>query len=180
MASTMQIKLGEKECLIDDADYELFSKYKWRVTTENYVLTTIKRRTVFLHRLLFGEPAGVVDHINSNPLDNRRCNLRFCSQSQNKFNQGKPKCYSKLASKYKGVFFHKQSNRWIAQIRKNGLRVHLITTDTEEVAGFAYDCAAELIAGKFCRHNKIQLSDIEYMRQIAIKIQSVLQDKNLL
>ena len=44
-----------------------------------------------------------IDHINSDPLDNRRENLRLCSRSEN--NRNKTKRRNKKSSIYKGVFF---------------------------------------------------------------------------
>ena len=65
-------------------------------------------------------PIGsVVDHINRNPLDNRKANLRICNQSVNIYNS---KLFSTNKSGFRGVYFSKECHKWVAQIcinRKN-------------------------------------------------------------
>ncbi|MGB2336959.1 MAG: HNH endonuclease signature motif containing protein, partial [Alcanivorax sp.] len=78
------------------------------------------------HRLLMDCPeALVVDHINGNPSDNRRENLRICSQSDNLCNR---KLHSNNSSGYRGVYFDasgSSSRPWRAQIRKYGKKICL-------------------------------------------------------
>ncbi len=63
----------------------------------------------FLHRVLCGVSSGVVDHINHDPLDNRRSNLRPCSNAQNLRNM-RPRVGT--ASVFKGV--SRNGERWRA------------------------------------------------------------------
>lgn len=93
-------------------------------------------------------PKGMfVDHIDGDPLNNRRANLRLVTPSENAANAaargGK--------SKYRGVF--QARAKWAAQIAKAGVRIHLGTFDTEEEAARAYDAAAADIHGSFARLN---------------------------
>lgn len=70
--------------LVDDDDYARVSQHKWWLSSSGHVYTQIARKTVMLHRFIIGAIKGqVIDHINRNRLDNRRENLRFCTQSQN-------------------------------------------------------------------------------------------------
>jgi hypothetical protein len=62
-----------------------------------------------MHRLILGIPNSEVDHVNGNPLDNRRVNLRLATRAQNSANTRSRK---NTTSKYKGVY-------WI-DLRKNG------------------------------------------------------------
>lgn len=71
--------------LIDAEDYDLVRERKWYGSpTSPYVRSQQQRKTIYLHRLILDAPAGVeVDHKNGNPLDNRKCNLRLVTRSQN-------------------------------------------------------------------------------------------------
>ena len=61
----------------------------------------------------------VVDHIDNNPRNNRLDNLQLIT---NRENLSKDK---KGTSKYTGVFWHKQANKWSATIRINGKSKYL-------------------------------------------------------
>ena len=68
-----------------------------------------------LHRFLTDCPQGmVVDHINGNTLDNRRENLRVCTQKENVRNQHKLAKNNK--SGYRYIHWHKRDKKWIVQI----------------------------------------------------------------
>lgn len=98
---------------------------------------------IALHRVLMGALKGqIVDHVNGNPLDNRRCNLRFASPGQNAMN-----CRSKRNG-LKGVHLHR-NGQWRAQIWANGSRYSLGLHDTEEEAHAAYVDAARQLHGDF-------------------------------
>lgn len=98
---------------------------------------------VALHRVVMGATEGqLVDHINGNPLDNRRCNLRFASAGQNSMNC-KPK-----RNGLKGVHIHRVGV-WRAQISVNGVRHSLGTYPTEAEAHAAYVAAAQKLQGAF-------------------------------
>lgn len=91
-------RTGE-EVLIDSEDYNLVKDYRWHIIrgkrdgyTQKYVQYSIpdphdftsSLERGYLHRLITGAPKGmVVDHINGNGLDNRRCNLRVVTRSEN-------------------------------------------------------------------------------------------------
>ena len=83
--------------LVDDEDYVLVSKYKWHLPTKYRYPTTVmhdgyyKRKRIMMHNLILSVPTGmVIEHINHNKLDNRRCNLRLITRSQ-RFNETKEK-----------------------------------------------------------------------------------------
>jgi hypothetical protein len=83
------------ETLIDCEDYLIVREYTWnRNSVSGYVQAMTRdgranTKHVYLHRALLGlnDSSGKVDHINGNKLDNRRCNLRICSLSQNHHNK---------------------------------------------------------------------------------------------
>ena len=70
--------------LVDTSDLEQVKHYSWCYSKTGYLVANIKGKLVKLHRYLLQPDDGViVDHINGNPSDNRRCNLRLCTSTQN-------------------------------------------------------------------------------------------------
>ncbi len=73
------------EAIVDDADYVRLVGFKWFAAIANghtYAARTLQargggQRMVLMHRVLLGEPDGIVRHINGDGLDNRRENLRL-------------------------------------------------------------------------------------------------------
>lgn len=141
--------------IIDKEDYNLVSKYKWRVSSiQNkrfYASTEIYRREksihLLMHRFIMDAPKGMhVDHINHNTLDNRRSNLRICTRSQNYMNRLP---YHGKSSIYKGVSWLSTKNRWEASIKRDGKNIYLGRFMDEKEAAFAYDVAAMELFGEF-------------------------------
>ena len=109
-----------------------------------------------MHRVITDCPDGmVVDHINDDALDNRRSNLRVCTQQDNIRNG--IKCRRRLGkrtrSKYKGAHFHGPTGRWQARIVVSGRQISLGYFDHEIDAAKAYDEAAYEMFGEFARPN---------------------------
>lgn len=70
--------------LIDTEDLPKILERTWCISKTGYAVAGISRKTVKLHRhLLNPSPKEVIDHINGDPLDNRRENLRICTNSEN-------------------------------------------------------------------------------------------------
>ena len=133
---TISGKYSDLEVLIDAEDMDLLLKYKWWIARKqnNYMMvyTQVKRKTIPIHRLIMGaKPGQIIDHINRNPLDNRKVNLRFCSARQNCFNTGfKPSNTSGVI----GVDYRKDRMKWRATVRINGVKKALGHFDTKEQA----------------------------------------------
>ena len=107
------------KALIDLDDIEKVKNYKWTFDGR-YVRKSGKER---LHRFIMNCPKDmVVDHINMNPLDNRKCNLRICTIQQNNFNK---KEQTNNTSGRVGVTWDKQTNKWLAQIQVDGKNIKL-------------------------------------------------------
>lgn len=104
-----------------------------------------KRACVLLHRFLMQPEQGqVVDHINSNGLDNRRSNLRVCSQSENLRNRPG---WRNATVPFKGV--RRNGKRFRASIMCKGIRYELGVFDSAELAAQAYAEAAARLHGDF-------------------------------
>jgi len=97
------------------------------------------------------EEGKVIDHINSNGLDNRKANVRFATAQQNCWNQRKQRGNS--SSKYKGVHWEKKRNQWRARITFKGRVVRRGRFETEQEAAKAYDGKARELFGEFASLN---------------------------
>ncbi len=158
---TKKIPLTQgKYALVDAGDYEWLSKWKWFARTDGkgawYAERATSKRPYILpmHRAILGASKGMeVDHINHNGLDNRRSNLRLCTHQQNLCNRDKNSTSTK---KYKGVYAHRGSWRWRAQIGLNSVKIYLGMFDTPELAAQAYNVAALKYHGEFAKLNEIQ------------------------
>ncbi len=150
-----KIKLTQgKFALVDADDYIELSGHKWCTSKSRCGdLTAVRRKSsaiVRMHREIMKAPKGmVVDHINHNTLDNRRCNLRLCTISQNNRNQH-PRGGSSM---FKGVCFYKRDDKWQAYIRLDGKRHHLGYFSNEISAAEAYDAKAKELFGEFAYLN---------------------------
>lgn len=92
-------------------------------------------------------PSGMqVDHINNNRMDNRLCNLRLATGSQNQHNRPKNK-----NSPYKGCNYDKRRKRWYSRISANRMTYNLGYFKTPEEAHAAYCEAARALHGEFAR-----------------------------
>lgn len=78
------------------------------------------------------KPGETVDHINHDPLDNRRENLRICTQSQNMRNRTPKRQY---------IGIRKIKGGWTAYISLAGKQQYLGLFPTPEQAAFAHDQA---------------------------------------
>lgn len=140
-----------KPVYLDALDYAWASSLKWWIA-DGYVQSKKGR----LHRLITMAPAGkVVDHIDGDPLNNRRSNLRVCTQSGNQRNRRKTK--NPTSSKYKGVWFAKAAAHtakpWRANLRINGRMTYVGSYPTEIEAARGYDAAAIAHYGAFASLN---------------------------
>ena len=115
---------------------------------DKFVLATYgKYNGQVLARLLLNAPKNKqVDHIDGNPLNNTRENLRLCSQSQNNMNR------VKVGELPKGVSIHMPTGRYRARIQIEGTQLHLGLFDTLEQAEAAYLRMANILFREFASH----------------------------
>jgi len=92
-----------------------------------------------------------IDHIDNNPANNNVKNLRWSTNQGNQCNRGKTKTNT---TGFKGVSFHKQHNKYQAQININGKKKHLGLFESAEEASKAYEAKAKVIHKDFYYKNK--------------------------
>jgi len=145
--------------IVDDEDFEWLNRHKWTYLPSTHTGYAHRRvyqkreyiKDILMHRVILNAPPGMqTDHRNMNGLDNRRVNLRMCTNSQNHMNTRKR---SNCVSIYKGVSWHKLAGKWRAQIKANNRRKHLGLFNSEEEAALAYDIAALKFFSEFARLN---------------------------
>jgi hypothetical protein len=112
------------------------NRHLWSLST-GYAHRKDHNEHIALHRYLVDAPKyKVVDHINGNPLDNRRSNLRVCDVKANTRNLHKKKV---TTSRYKGVSL--LGGRWRVTLYAQGKQHYVGSYEDEEVAAHAYDAA---------------------------------------
>lgn len=149
--TAVQIPVGPDHCaLIDCADVALVTEHEWTPWMDGrrvYARTSINRKHMAMHRLIMAAPRDrQIDHKNHNGLDNRRENLRECTNQQNRFNS---RHRLDAVSRFKGVSFHRAGARWQATIGIDSKLIHLGLFDAERDAAIAYDYAARRLHGEF-------------------------------
>jgi hypothetical protein len=143
---------------IDNEDYYLVKDRVWHITKAGYAANTLKKRertsarVLLMHRLIMQAPANMeVDHVNGNPLDNRKENMRLCTHHQNMMNKA---TYKNNKSGYKGVSWHKPSSKWVARIKSGEKYLHLGLFHDVKDAYNAYLIAAKHVHQGFNRYAK--------------------------
>lgn len=160
---------GGQVAVVDDSDYALVSQYKWHAKKARtfaggpvtcvyaearkylgkidgrYVAMTIK-----MHRLILGLPAGRIDHIDNDGLNNQRNNLRHATHAQNMHNRRK---HSEATCPWKGVYWYPNRQLWHSSISAGKRRFHLGYFRDACDAATAYNFAAYEYHKEFARYN---------------------------
>ena len=122
-----------------------------------YYLIKINNKAYKTHRLIYlyhyGYLPEFIDHIDRNRSNNKIENLRSVTKSQNQWNRKPNKNHS--SSKYKGISWDKQNQKWKVRIRINGKRINLNYFKSETDAAIAYNKAAIKYYGEYAYLNII-------------------------
>ncbi len=145
---------------VDDEDFDFLNQWKWCAHTTRHNRTYVDRRdvrsnkSIFLHKEIMKPPTGlVVDHIDGNPLNNQKQNLRVCTRSENIRNRVKKT--AKSISRYKGVSIVK--GKFQVTIHKDKKSIHLGRFEKEIDAAKAYNVGALKYHGEFACLNIINV-----------------------
>lgn len=136
------------EFYFDKEDYDAVKEYYWYEVICNGYHTIVanitgNHKTIKLHQLL-GFKNG--DHIDRNPLNNRRNNFRTCTDAENKRNRSK---FKNNTSGFIGVSFDKSKNKWKAYINIDQKQSSLGTFINRNDAIRARLCAEKQYYGEF-------------------------------
>ena len=135
---------------VDNEDFDKVRGFNWNYSKMGTGYSN-NHRLGLMHRYIMNAPKGkVVDHINHDTLDNRKSNLRICTQLENNANQ---RPYENSSSKYKGVSWDRENNKWRASTHWGGVNKSLGRYEKEEEAGVAYDLEAIHRQGDFAYLN---------------------------
>jgi hypothetical protein len=140
--------------IVSEVDFERLSIFRWSLkdARKPYVIRRgVDGQYVYLHNEVLQVPSTtLIDHRNSNGLDNRQSNLRIASRMQNGWNRKRQR---NNVSGYIGVCWRSSRNCWIAQIDANYRRIRVGSFKNAKEAASAYDRAAILYHGEFARLN---------------------------
>jgi hypothetical protein len=159
MYKNLHGKHSDKVMIFDEADADIAYSFNWygmegkRCGHQNNIRAAVsiysngKCKTVLFHRLILEKiikrklnQCEITDHINRNPLDNRRGNLRVCNHYQNNINTC---CKFKNTSGFKGVTRHK--HKWEGNLKFKKKRIIGQATSDKKEAAIVYDCIAYLL-----------------------------------
>ena len=155
-----------KFAIVDDGDYDELNQHNWHATkgqnkNKFYAARWNKGKrpyNVTMHRLIMDCPDNMqVDHINGDSLDNRKCNLRICTQQQNSMNRKykNPKCSTDVV----GVSRKKGRRGYKACIYVNNKNIWLGTFDDIKDAQKAYIEANKKHFGEYSPFSDQTLTD---------------------
>jgi hypothetical protein len=138
-----------REFYFDMDDYNKIKDYCWleHKMSDGYcaleTTDSINRKTIRMHYLIFSK---YCDHVDRNPFNNRKFNLRNATNSENSINRG---LKSTNSSGVTGVYFKKSINKWVAYLYYNKKQMHLGTFLNKDDAVKARLTAEKKYYGEF-------------------------------
>lgn len=172
-----------KVALVDDADYERISQFKWELMITSGLSYARRRyrddmdviRTQLMHRLILGDEARQIDHVDGDGLNNQRANLRPASH---RLNQGNTRLSRKNTSGYRGVTYNRECRKWAVMITIGNRRTYLGMYQDAKTAAAIYDAAATKWFGEFARLN---IPDAQHAlpSDVALKVDKAIRAASL-
>ncbi|MDB2089370.1 HNH endonuclease [Clostridium paraputrificum] len=165
-------KYGIKRVKIDIEDIDKCKKYQWHYANSKdvpYIATRINGKYIRLHRYIYEnvDDGLVVDHINRNPLDNRKSNLRCATPQENGFNKSVRKDNKTGVI---GVEYLPKRNIWRGKIKYNNNTIHLGYFNDFNKAVIARRIAEEYLFGQFSPNKTIYNIEVNFKEEIIKRI----------
>lgn len=139
-------------------DYNKIKDYCWYVNNVGYLAARNSEinSPILMHRLVMNcqNSTDVVDHIGHNIIDNRKANLRICTQGENSRNH---KISILNTSGQTGVTYDKNRNKWCASIVKDGVTKYLGRFNSYEDAVNKRKEAENIYFGEYSYNNSINI-----------------------
>ena len=137
----VKVMLNDNDYMLCDIeDWERLKNYGWGKGNGGYAVSgTQTEGKFYFHKKVTNTTTEIVDHINRNKLDNRKCNLRITDQRVNAINSKMP---INNTSGYKGVRLNKHGS-WVASITVNKKHIYLGSYKTKEEAVIARKAAED-------------------------------------
>lgn len=128
-----KVKLNDNDFMLCDiGDWEELKKHHWYVNAAGYAAAGTGADGVFLfHKKVTNTKSEIIDHINMNKLDNRKCNLRIADKKINSINR---RLQPNNTTRYKGVYYDRRYNTWNCRVTVDGKTIHLGTYNTKNEA----------------------------------------------
>ena len=146
----------DEEFYFDLEDYDKIKNTCWHINEKGYVIGIYNGNRIMFHRLVMDAPDNLdVDHKHGSNSrnDNRKCNLRIATRSQNNMNKDITK---RNKTGVVGVSWTSTFNKWIANIMINEKNIHLGYFINFEDAVLARKAAEEKYFGEFSYDNSIK------------------------
>ena len=139
--------------LCDIEDWEKLKYYRWYKNMYGYAESNDENhKKIKMHKVIIGNVGNmIIDHINRNKLDNRKCNLRVVTKKANGLNRDLRK---ENTSGYAGV--SEVDTGWKATITENGKNINIGIFSTKKRAIKARREAEKRIYGIYSNNNYIE------------------------
>lgn len=143
-----------EEFYFDIEDYDKIKNICWNIDAYGYVSSGGRKGK--MHNYIMPKREGyVIDHINHNRTDNRKRNLRYCTENENGQNH---KIMSRNTSGVTGVSWDKRDGIWVAQLTENHNYHYLGRYVNFEDAVQARKKAEEKYFGQYSYDNSMKIA----------------------
>jgi len=139
--------INNKEFYFDLDDFDKIKNICWNINKNNRVMgrDCVTKKTVSMHKIIMNSRKNqIIDHIDRDPRNNRKSNLRFCLHKENIRNSSKS---INNTTGFTGVYFYGEKYR--PRIEVDGIAINLGSYEDITDAIFARLKAEKEYFGEF-------------------------------